>query len=57
MKSLARQTSFWAAMSCAVLIVLGAELPIWAYSAMGIFAGAALAASTFIPDAKQLQSH
>ena len=50
MKSSARTLSFVVALAVPILMGLGVVLPSWAWGGMGILAGAALAASVFLPD-------
>ena len=50
MKSAARTVSFAVAIAVQILMGLGVVLPSWAWGGMLILAGAALAASVFLPD-------
>ena len=50
MRSAARTLSFVVALGCGILMSLGVVLPSWAWASMLILAGAALAASVFLPD-------
>jgi hypothetical protein len=50
MKSAARTVSFVVALAVPILMGLGVVLPSWAWGGMLILAGAALAASVFLPD-------
>ncbi len=50
MKSSARTLSFVVAIAVPILMGLGVVLPSWAWGGMLILAGAALAASVFLPD-------
>jgi len=50
MKSAARAVSFVVAIAVPILMGLGVVLPSWAWGGMLILAGAALAASVFLPN-------